>query len=191
MTPTDLSGTLGQAPPPSAPQTPTIPPTTGAWTLTSIQSEGDCRTAGAAIPGVVGVTLHKWPNEEFTGGLIAQILDSGTLRSSYGLCDYDDSSGGSYTVHVGNMPDGSPVNTQALTSIWTQAYEGAPQIVTAFDVEPYGAGQIYFGEWLSPITKRDAAACHYVEGSVIVSHSRAVDGGCRTTLKAIVDSLRG
>ncbi|MDO5052223.1 MAG: hypothetical protein Q4E05_04950 [Pseudoclavibacter sp.] len=184
----DASG--APAPSPSASETeaaPTPEPTRGRFRIDSVLSVEDCLLIGQA-PGVHGrLEMTRFPND-LDGGPLHGLYATYVARSSRGFCEWSEADGGWMYAHIGTTPDGSPVDESALDvltgSDGTFDYlEEAP-----YEREPYGAGTLHFAEALCVDVR--CAVCHYVEGPVMVSHVRPVDGECRSTLRAIVDTLR-
>lgn len=197
--PRDAS-TPGTAPTPttSAPEaasdeastsTPTPTPTTtppADWPLTTVNEQADCDLLvreGALVP------LNYWPtpNDDFDTMLITA-NGAGLLERSAGSCWADSEVSDRAGFFVGSTGDGGVIDGDAFEhAIFTPP--GGGYVEVPYETETYGAGYVYFVD--AECYSGRCAVCHYVEDDVMISHSRPADGECRTTLYALVDTLRG
>lgn len=161
--------------------------TSGTFAISSISGIGDCERIATA-PGIAGsVQLARFPND-LDGGPLHGMYRTYVARSSAGFCEWRTPAGSWSYAHIGTTPDGAPVDESALDAL-TGGDGSFDHIVRVpYEREAYGTGTIHFAE--VQCIDEQCAVCHYVEGSIMISHVRPVDGQCRVILRGIVDLVR-
>lgn len=197
--PTASTDAVAATPEPVAAETPTssgdaaVSPSTAASTAASatlqlprITSTADCEAYIGSINATTAVTAETVP--------LQQTFPVGQLLTRAGAdtepaCRFTDPATykNSYTLHFGTTPDGSPVDVSAFV-IFPGASEGM-SFPEEYESDPEGAGTMYFVDGVCGEGPR-CGVCHYVEGSSVVTHVRPQDGECRTTLRALIATLR-